>query len=71
MYITAGIKSGRNHWSPGFHWSINLLGIILTVLGQLLFLIAQKQNKFFSSTIRIPTDRENDVCETGLYKIVR
>ena len=71
MYIIAGLDSGRYHWSPDFHWSLCLLGIILTIIGQLLFLIAQKQNKFFSSTVRIQTDREHVVCETGLYKIVR
>jgi protein-S-isoprenylcysteine O-methyltransferase Ste14 len=71
MYITAGLDSGRYHWSPDFHWSMYLLGIILTIIGQLLFLIAQKQNKFFSSTVRIQTDRGHTVCETGLYKIVR
>lgn len=71
MYITAGLDTGRFHWSPGFHWSIYLFGIILTAVGQLLFLIAQKQNKFFSSTVRIQRDREHVVCETGLYKIVR
>ena len=71
MYITAGLDSGRYHWSPDFHWSITLIGIILTISGQLLFLIAQKQNKFFSSTVRIQKDRGHIVCETGLYKIVR
>ena len=71
MYIIAGLDSGRYHWSPDFHWSLFLPGIILTITGQLLFLIAQKQNKFFSSTVRIQTDREHIVCETGLYKIVR
>jgi len=71
MLITAGLDSGRYHWSPDFSLSIYLLGIILTVSGQLLFLIAQKQNKFFSSTVRIQTDREHVVCETGLYKLVR
>lgn len=71
MYITAGLDSGRYHWSPDFHWSMYLLGAILTSTGQLLFLIAQKQNKFFSSTARIQTNREHLVCETGLYKMVR
>lgn len=71
MYITAGLDSGRFHWSPDFHWSIYFVGGILTASGQLLFLIAQKQNKFFSSTVRIQTDRNHVVCETGLYKIVR
>jgi protein-S-isoprenylcysteine O-methyltransferase Ste14 len=71
MYITAGLDSGRYHWSPDFHWSMYLTGIILTIAGQLLFLIAQKQNKFFSSTVRIQKDREHIVCENGLYKFVR
>jgi len=71
MYILAGLDSGRFHWSPDFHWSLFMLGILLTILGQLLFLIAQKQNKFFSSTIRIQTDRGHTVCESGLYKVVR
>jgi protein-S-isoprenylcysteine O-methyltransferase Ste14 len=71
MYIIAGLDSGRFHWSPDFHWSFCLSGIILTASGQLLFLIAQKQNRFFSSTVRIQTEREHTVCETGLYKIVR
>jgi protein-S-isoprenylcysteine O-methyltransferase Ste14 len=71
MYTLAGLDSGRYHWSPNFHWSLSLTGIFLTVSGQLLFLLAQKQNKFFSSTVRIQTDRDQTVCNKGLYKIVR
>ena len=71
MYIVAGLDSGRYHWSPDFHIGLYILGIILTASGQLLFLVAQKQNKFFSSTVRIQTDRNHTVCKTGLYKIVR
>jgi len=71
MYIIAGFDSGRFNWSPDFPWSVYILGMILTAIGQLLFLIAQKQNRFFSSTVRIQTNRDHIVCETGLYKIVR
>jgi len=71
MYIIAGLDSGRYHWSPDFHWSLFVLGILLTIIGQLFFLIAQKQNKFFSSTVRIQTDRGHTVCESGIYKVVR
>ena len=71
MYIVAGLDSGRYHWSPDFHVDLCILGIILTASGQLVFLVAQKQNKFFSSTVRIQTDRNHTVCKTGLYKIVR
>jgi protein-S-isoprenylcysteine O-methyltransferase Ste14 len=71
MYITAGLDSGRYHWSPNFPLSLTLIGICLTISGQLLFLLAQKQNKFFSSTVRIQSERNHTVCDTGLYKIVR
>jgi protein-S-isoprenylcysteine O-methyltransferase Ste14 len=71
IFVIAGLDSGRFHWSPGFHWSIFLVGMIFTIVGQLLFLTAQKQNKFFSSTVRIQTDRGHEVCESGLYKVVR
>lgn len=71
MYIVAGLDSGRYHWSPDFPWSLIIIGIVLTATGQLLFLVAQKQNKFFSSTVRIQTDRKHKVCERGLYHFVR
>jgi len=71
MYLFAGLDSGRFYWSPDFHWILYLLGGVLTATGQLLFLIAQKQNKFFSSTVRIQTERNHQVCTTGLYRIVR
>jgi protein-S-isoprenylcysteine O-methyltransferase Ste14 len=71
MFITAGLDSGRYHWSSDLHWSLYMLGIIFTLAGQLLFIIAQKQNKFFSSTVRIQAERGHTVCETGLYNIVR
>jgi protein-S-isoprenylcysteine O-methyltransferase Ste14 len=71
MYIVAGLDSGRYHWSPDFHWSLSLSGGLLTAAGQFLFILAQKQNKFFSSTVRIQTDRNHTVCNTGLYKCVR
>jgi protein-S-isoprenylcysteine O-methyltransferase Ste14 len=71
MYVVAGLDSGRYHWSPPFHWAMYLIGTILTIVGQLLFLIAQKQNKFFSSTVRIQSDRNHRVCDHGLYAFVR
>lgn len=71
MYVLAGLDSGRYHWSPNFHLGLTIIGIIFTVAGQLFFLIAQKQNKFFSSTVRIQSDRNHTICDTGLYKIVR
>jgi protein-S-isoprenylcysteine O-methyltransferase Ste14 len=70
-YIIAGLDSGRFQWSPKFHWGINAIGAILILLGEVIFLMAQKQNKFFSSLMRIQTDRGHTVCDTGIYKIIR
>ena len=71
MLIVAGLDSGRFNWSPEFHWSIYLIGIVLTFTGHIFFLVAKSQNRFFSSVVRIQTDRGHVVCETGLYKFVR
>jgi protein-S-isoprenylcysteine O-methyltransferase Ste14 len=70
-YIVAGLDSGRFHWSPVFHWSIHAIGIVLILWGEVIFLTAQKQNKFFSSVMRIQTDRGHTVCDTGIYNIIR
>jgi protein-S-isoprenylcysteine O-methyltransferase Ste14 len=70
-YIVTGLDSGRFHWTTGFHWSINAIGIVLILWGEVIFLIAQKQNKFFSSVMRIQTDRGHTVCDTGIYNIIR
>jgi protein-S-isoprenylcysteine O-methyltransferase Ste14 len=70
-YIVAGSDSGRFHCSPEFHWSINAIGVVLIFSGEVIFLAAQRQNKFFSSVMRIQTDRGHTVCDTGIYKIMR
>lgn len=70
-YVVAGLDSGRYHWSPHLHWGAGLLGIVLMLLGQVLFLIAKKTNRFFSSVMRIQNDRGHTVCETGPYRFVR
>jgi protein-S-isoprenylcysteine O-methyltransferase Ste14 len=69
--VIAGLDSGRFQWSPDFHWSIYLMGVVLMIIGQVIFLTARKENKYFSSVVRIQTDRGHTVCDTGIYKFVR
>ncbi len=69
--VTAGFDSGRYQWSPDFHWSIYVLGVVLTIAGQLIFLTAKRENKYFSAIVRIQTDRGHAVCNTGIYRMVR
>jgi protein-S-isoprenylcysteine O-methyltransferase Ste14 len=71
IIVIAGLDSGRYYWSLNFNWNISISGVILTVIGQTLFLTARSQNNFFSSVVRIQKDRGHVVCDKGLYKIVR
>ena len=70
-YVIAGLDSGRYQWSPHLQWGICILGIVFMFSGQLLFLIAKKTNRFFSSVVRIQNDKGHAVCETGIYRFVR
>ncbi len=71
MYVVAGLDSGRYHWSPQFPPALYAAGIVLIIAGQLVFLVAQKQNRFFSSTMHIQKERGHAVYESGLYSIIR
>ena len=70
-WIVAGLDRGRFHWSddvPGW-----LQGICLFTVGSgyALALWAMRVNRFFSSVIRIQTDRGQHVVTTGPYAFVR
>ncbi|HTX87426.1 MAG TPA: isoprenylcysteine carboxylmethyltransferase family protein [Bacteroidales bacterium] len=71
LYAVAGLDSGRFLWTGNFPPAIYALGAILIVTGEVVFLTAQHQNKFFSSVMRIQADRGHTVCDTGIYRIVR
>lgn len=72
IIVVAGFDSGRYQWSPDFHWSIYAIGSVMAIFGNAVFLAARKENKYFSSIVRIQTDRGHTVCgDTGIYKIVR
>jgi protein-S-isoprenylcysteine O-methyltransferase Ste14 len=67
----AGLDPGRFQQAQDFKWHVSIPGVILTVVGQVLFLTARKQNNFFSTVVRIQKEGGHFVCESGLNKIVR
>lgn len=71
IIVIAGLDSGRFLWTQKVNWIISLIGVILMIIGQTIFLTARSQNNFFSSVVRIQKERGHSVCDTGLYKIVR
>lgn len=69
--VVAGLDSGRFHWSRSIPLTVMILGVIMTLVGQIFFLVARRENKFFSSIVRIQSERGHSVCNTGIYTYVR
>jgi protein-S-isoprenylcysteine O-methyltransferase Ste14 len=70
-FLTAGLDSGRFGWSGQVPIGVTIAGAALMLLGQAVFAVAKRENEFFSSTVRIQTERGHHVCDTGLYRFVR
>jgi len=70
MVIVAGLDH-RFGWSPVFPIWLNILGLILIAIGYAFAAWALAENRFFSSVVRIQTDRGHVVCDTGPYRFVR
>ena len=69
--VVAGLDAGRYHWEPVLSWPWSLAGLFLNLAGMGVFLAALKENRFFSSVVRIQSDRGQTVCDSGIYRIVR
>jgi protein-S-isoprenylcysteine O-methyltransferase Ste14 len=70
-WIVAGLDRGRFHWSddvPGWLQGVCLFTI---ATGYALALWAMRVNRFFSSVIRVQTERGQHVVTTGPYAFVR
>ena len=70
LVIVAGLDH-RYGWSPAFPLWFNIIGFILIAVGYAFGVWAFIENRFFSSVVRIQTDRGHVVCDTGPYRIVR
>jgi protein-S-isoprenylcysteine O-methyltransferase Ste14 len=70
IIITSGLDF-RFGWSGSFPLVLAVLGIVFLILGYFLVLWAMKENRFFSSVIRIQRERGHQVITTGPYQIVR
>jgi len=70
LVIVAGLDH-RYHWSPGFPLWLIVIGFILIAFGYAFAAWAMAENRFFSSVVRIQTDRGHVVCDSGPYRFVR
>ena len=70
MVIVAGLDH-RFGWSSPFPLWLIVIGFILISVGYAFATWAFAENRFFSSVVRIQTDREHAVCDSGPYRFVR
>ena len=70
MVIVAGMDH-RYHWSPEFPLWLIVMGFMLIALGYAFAAWALAENRFFSSVVRIQTERGHVVCDSGPYRFVR
>ena len=70
MVIVAGLDH-RYNWSPEFPLCLCVIGFILIAFGYAFAAWAVVENRFFSSVVRIQTDRGHVVCDSGPYRFVR
>ena len=70
MVIVAGLDH-RYHWTSEFPPWLIVTGFILISLGYAFAAWAVAENRFFSSVVRIQTDRGHVVCDSGPYRFVR
>jgi len=71
MFIISILDAARFYWNPTVPLIIIFLAIIMYSVGQVIIIWAKKTNKFFSSVVRIQSDRKHKVCSDGPYKYVR
>src|SRR5210317_1196025 len=70
VVFVAGLDH-RYNWSSEFPLWLILIGFLLISLGYAFAAWALAENRFFSSVVRIQTDRGHVVCDSGPYRIVR
>jgi protein-S-isoprenylcysteine O-methyltransferase Ste14 len=68
--LVAGLDA-RFDWTQGLGATWNVSGAVLLTVGLGLGGWAMISNSFFSTAVRIQTDRGQTVCRTGPYRLVR
>jgi protein-S-isoprenylcysteine O-methyltransferase Ste14 len=70
-WIMAGVDRGRLHWSDSVPLWLQALGLFIIVTAYGLVFWAMLVNRFFSSVVRIQSDRGQHVITSGPYAFVR
>lgn len=66
----AGLDA-RFHWTANIPAVVYAAGVVVYLIGHAIMQWARYTNRFFSSMVRIQTDRGQTVCKSGPYAYVR
>jgi protein-S-isoprenylcysteine O-methyltransferase Ste14 len=71
LFTVSALDAGRFRWTTSLPASVYVVGYLVLILSHSVLLWAMWTNRFFSSTVRIQTDRGHYVIQTGPYRFVR
>jgi protein-S-isoprenylcysteine O-methyltransferase Ste14 len=69
--VAAGLDVGRFHWSDGIPLAVQVVALVAVAAALAVIIWAVAVNRFFSSVIRIQTDRGHHIITSGPYRFVR
>ena len=69
-WVLAGLDVGRFHWSP-IPWQVQAVGVVVYACALCVNFWAVRANPFYSSVVRIQTDRGQHAVAAGPYRFVR
>jgi protein-S-isoprenylcysteine O-methyltransferase Ste14 len=69
--VVAGLDVGRYHWSDGVPPAVQVIALLAMAAGMAVVVWAEAVNRFFSSVIRIQSERGHHVITTGPYRYLR
>ncbi len=70
MFVFSGLDH-RFDWTGKVPIIINIAGLVFIFLGSMVFTWSMLSNKFFSTMVRLQTDRQHTVVTEGPYKYIR
>ena len=70
IYIVSGLDY-RFGWSSNPNILLHIIGLVFYFLGSMLFTWSMLSNKYFSTMVRIQTERGHEVAISGPYRYIR
>jgi len=70
ILVVGGLDAGRYGWTSLPLW-LQVAGLVLMIAGMVLLAWAMGQNPHFETTVRIQSDQNHRVIDSGPYRIIR